>query len=302
MNAEAGDDFPCAYRLDGAGGADRLSGEAATRTWQSGDLVWLHIDRDDSEVQHWLREQSGLDGPLRAALMAADSRPHCAVHGDGMLLALRGVNLNPGAQPEDMVAIRIWTDGRRIISSGRRRLMAIDDLRQALEAGRGPLQAGQFLADIADRMVARIGSVIYDLEDEVDLLEETVMKGGRTELGTELAMVRRHAIRLRRYLAPQRDAMDQLIAERPDWLEASEFDHLRAVDHRLLRYVEDLDAARERAQVVQDEMMNNRLYEQTSRLMYLLMASARRTPAPTLACTPPRASCSLARSCCSSTR
>ena len=35
--------------------------------------------------------------------------------GDGVLLILRGVNLNENVSPEDMVSIRLWNDPHRII-------------------------------------------------------------------------------------------------------------------------------------------------------------------------------------------
>ena len=54
---------------------------------------------------------------------------------EGVLVVLRGVNTNPGENPEDMVSIRIWIDAHRVISARRRQLLSIVDLAQALEAG-----------------------------------------------------------------------------------------------------------------------------------------------------------------------
>ncbi len=36
--------------------------------------------------------------------------------GDGWLVILRGVNLNPGADSEDMVSIRMWIEAHRLIA------------------------------------------------------------------------------------------------------------------------------------------------------------------------------------------
>ena len=35
---------------------------------------------------------------------------------ESLLVFLRGVNLNPGAEPEDMVSLRVFADARRVIS------------------------------------------------------------------------------------------------------------------------------------------------------------------------------------------
>ncbi len=263
------DGLICAYRLDGSGGGELLSREAAGLAWTEDDLLWLHFDRDVAPTRAWLDDESGLPRAARETLLAADSRPHCTAIGEGLLLALRGVNMNPGAKPEDMVAIRLWTDGRRIVTSRKRHLMAVDDLRRAVEEGRGPRNAGEFIADLAANLTARIAGVVDDFDDEVDHLEEIAVDGASAELRSELARVRRNAIRLRRYIAPQRDAMGRLIAERPAWIEEEADGRLREIDFRLIRYVEDLDAARERAQVVQDEL-GNRLSEQMNRNMYVL--------------------------------
>jgi zinc transporter len=53
------------------------------------------------------------------------------------------------------------------------------------------------------------------------------------------------------------------------WLGARDRAVLREVADRTTRFVEDLDAARERAAVVQDEL-NTRLSDQMNRTMYLL--------------------------------
>ena len=63
--------------------------------------------------------------------------------GDGLLLTLRGVNLNPGADPEDMVALRLWVEPDRVISIRHRPVMAVNDLRERLASGRGLESASQ---------------------------------------------------------------------------------------------------------------------------------------------------------------
>jgi zinc transporter len=64
--------------------------------------------------------------------------------------------------------------------------------------------------------------------------------------------VRRKAAELRRYLAPQREAITRLQAEQQDWLDDIHRAHLHEVADRVIRYVEDLDLVRERSSVLQD--------------------------------------------------
>jgi zinc transporter len=46
------------------------------------------------------------------ALLAEETRPRSFPVGEGLVVILRGVNLDPGADPEDMVSPRLWIDGR----------------------------------------------------------------------------------------------------------------------------------------------------------------------------------------------
>jgi zinc transporter len=92
-------------------------------------------------------------------------------------------------------------------------------------------------------------------------------------LRTRLSAVRREAIALRRYLSPQRTAMARLLSEQALELGAIDRERLREAADLITRCVEDLEASRERAAVVQDELMN-RLAEDMDRTLYTLTVVA----------------------------
>ena len=181
---------------------------------------------------------------------------------------MRGVNLNPGADPEDMVAVRLWAESGRVITIRRRRLLALQDLHEHILVGKGANNVGGFVADVARRLVERMASAIGELDEQLDSIEEE-SNDSMAEKRVELAELRRQAIRLRRYLSPQRDALSRLAAERVDWLGELERLEIREVLDRTTRYVEDLEASRERAAVTQEEF-SNRLAEELNRRMYAL--------------------------------
>ena len=263
----------CAYLLDGRGGGREI-GWPEIKTWRAEErLLWVHLDRAGAEAARWLREDSGLDPLIVRTLLAEDVRPRQLRIGEGLLVTLRGVNLNPGADPEDMVAVRIWLEPTRIVTVRHRRLMAVSDLREVLAAGCGPTCAGAFLVMLSDRLIERMGPVIDELIDEVDRLEDAVVSAHSAKLRGDLARVRREAISLRRYLAPQREVMARLAMEQTSCLAPDHRGLLREISDRTTRFVEDLDAARERAGVVQDEL-NSLISDQMNRTMYLLTVVA----------------------------
>ncbi len=262
-----------AFLLDGDGGARRLPDDAIDRWQPEQGLLWLHFDYSHPASQQWLNQRAGLDPLVAAALVSEEARPRSASVGDSLLLTLRGVNLNPGADPEDMVAIRLWSDGNRIISTRRRRLLSVDDLVAALEHGRGARSAADFICSLVARLTDRMRDAIEGAEDQVAELEETVLGGDRTVLRSELATLRRQMIGLRRYIAPQREALNRLQGEQMSWFGERERLRIREMADRLVLYIDVLDSVRERAAVTQEEL-SNQLSEEFNRRMYVLSVVA----------------------------
>lgn len=276
----------CAYVLDGKGGGRTLDYDGLAQEWNAGHRpgggpVWVHLDFRDPTAQAWVRENVP-DPQAVETLLADETRPRSVATGDALLVTLRGVNLNPGSDPEDMVSIRFWIGADRIVSTRHRRIMAINDAREALAAGQGPREAGDILVFTADSLMRRMGPTLDTLADTVDGLEALLLeddtnpapqKSSSADLRRKLGNMRRETIELRRYLAPQREAMTRLMGETVAWLSARHRAKLREVADHITRYVEDLDALRDRAAVVQDEL-RNRISEDMNRTMYVLTVVA----------------------------
>ena len=263
------DGLIAAYILDKKGGGRQIGWDGID-SWQPDQgLLWIHFDYSSQNVQEWLFGKSGLEEVISDALIEEDSRPRCTSFQEGLLLGLRGVNLNPGADPEDMVGIRIWFETDRIISTRKRKILSISDIRAALEQGIGPESLGDFLVQLAGRMMERMRHVIDDLEDAVADVEDQVLTSESRQLRTELAALRRQAISLRRYFSPQREALSRLLTEKIAWLDESDRIRLREVYDQLTRHIEDLDEARDRAAVTQEQLINS-LSEQMNNKMYIL--------------------------------
>ncbi len=74
---------------------------------------------------------------------------------------------------------------------------------------------------------------------------------------------------MRRYMLPQRDALLRIQTDKIHWLSDMERVHLREVSDWTTRYIEDLDASRDRATIVQEELIS-RTSEQISNKIYVL--------------------------------
>lgn len=268
--SETGDEVG-GYALDEAPAAPPLEREASFAVWAAGRPVWIKLQRDSARDCAWLRQHSGLSEATTLSLLADETRPRCEDADGGVLLILRGVNLNPGADPEDMVSLRIWLDERRIVTVRTEHLMALKDVRASFAAGKGPVNSSKVLVSIANALLERLSGVVSDLDDQLDQAEELELefRGDTHRQRHELAMLRREAIQLRRHLSPQREALVALIEREIPWIEERDRIHLREVADRTMRYVEDLESARERSAVLHEELAN-RLTERLHRRMYML--------------------------------
>ncbi|MCF8720901.1 zinc transporter ZntB [Nitrospina gracilis] len=262
-----------AYLLDGKGGGRRLdwAGVRLPPEIKPGEFLWFHMDYSQPDVQRWLREESGLEEAIAETLLQEEIRPRVAVARDALLLVARGVNLHPESDPEDMVAIRMFVEERRIVSTQRRPLLPVEDLCRAIDKGEGPETVSAFIADLNGRLVERIADVVETLDDQLDALQNEIMELSRYDIGLhrQISFLRLQFIRLRRYLSPQREALTRLHSERLSWLDEIERLRIRETADRTIHYVEDLDTARERATVAQEELFNL-LSEQLNRRSYIL--------------------------------
>lgn len=258
-----------ALLLDGQGGAKPLNWGQVNAWRPEQGRLWLHLDYSDYKTKEWLFHESDLDVSVAETLLSSESRPRFSALDTGILMAWRGVNLNAQQEPEDMIALRLWCDEDRLITTLKRDLNASAEMKASLLRGRGAEDLSKLLVNLAERMVWRIGELVSEFEEQMSELEEQVVERGEVKLRTELSQLRRQVIALRRYMAPQKEALMRFSLEKLSWMESAQRIELREVVDRITRELEDLEALRERAVVAQEEVQN-RLSEQLNSRMYLL--------------------------------
>jgi zinc transporter len=235
--------------------------------------VWIGIDPVNPEAAQWLRNEAGLDPQVVNSLLTKDVRPRCLISGDGALLILRGVNADPKSDPTDLVSVRIWIEDDRVITVQHRQLATVEALRQAYGTGIGPTTSVELIVALGDGMVDRLRTLIGSFETEIDKLEDASATGNLRQLRRRLNSVRHDIVPLRRYLAPQRDALAVLMQARLPWVDDWWQSHLRDLSDEVWRFIEQLDAIRESANIVQDTL-NARLADESNKMIALLSFGA----------------------------
>lgn len=257
-----------AYEFDGQGGATPLSGDDIARLVKDKALAWVHFDANHPQTREWIeKEITYLDPLILDALLAEETRPRATEYPDGFLVILRGVNLNEDAQEEDMVSVRLWIDANRIISTQKRQLRAVQTICDRLESGKGPKNSSDFLVALIERLLLNMEPAVLNLDDKTDDIEEIMLEKLDLECRKTLNILRKKAIILRRYIAPQKEAINILRTSDVPWMDEKHNRQLQENLDRITRYVEDLDSIRERGQVIKDELstaisdqMNKNLY------------------------------------------
>ena len=235
---------------------------------------WLHFNRLAEETRDWLENSSGLDETVISALTQSETRPRCAAYEDGILLNLRGINHNPGAEPEDMISVRMWAAKNLVVTMRSYPVKAIHEVREETAAGYGPATPGGLIVCIAERLIDNIEPIVDQLKEEADEFEEMLLSPDRRITARDLAEFRRTILLLRRYILPQREAMVQLQKDGRALFEEDHAVHLRDTADRITRIAEELDSIRDRAAVLQDQVAGQRQELLNQRLLALSIISA----------------------------
>ena len=255
--------------LDGRGGAATVDKSFESVT----PPHWAHIDYSSEQARGWLAAR-GLEPFVIDTLIRNESRPNMVAVDDGLLIVLRGINRNAGADPEDMVSLRIWIERDRMISVRQRQVIAAREVFVELENGNGPKDLAELLTRLIERLADGIAVFVDDIEERIEKHEADVETGEPQNIRSDVSAIRRQLATVRRFLAPQRDALDALFRQGKSFLNEDALYLVREQSDRITRYVEDLDLVRERALVVQEELFNRISQEQNARTYVLSIVAA----------------------------
>ncbi|MEO5378035.1 MAG: hypothetical protein H7832_09685 [Magnetococcus sp. DMHC-6] len=268
-----------AWQLDGKGGGRRLNWpEIMGTTLGALTPCWLHLNRNSEAARQWLQQRSGIDPFICQSLLATETRPRCLRFQEGVILSLRGVNQNPGAEAHDMLTLRLWADARGVVSLRGRRMFSPEDVNHGMESNHGPLNSGDFIVGFIERLTIRIEQIVESLGPQLERLEQLShaprpsheKRKLAREFQQQLVQIQTSAITLRRYLVPQREAIHRLTTEHIPWISDAHRHRIREKVNDHYRFIEDLDEIRDTARIIQDqittaasEVMNDLLYKLT---------------------------------------
>ncbi|WP_234497614.1 zinc transporter ZntB [Vibrio maritimus] len=258
MDVKADNTYPTglihAIQLDGQGGLIPCD-EGINKIWQEREkTVWLHFDYSVARTVDWITEHSGLNEIAIDGLTSENSRPHILKRKNNVVANFRAINLNPESDPEDMVSLRIWTDGTRILSTRRRPLISTKEVLESLERGEGPQTVPELLINWLDAITAKQESSLSRLEDHALELEEADFTSSNNDYREQVSQLRKVCIKLRRHLSPQKETLNQLATSNLEWLNELDSLKIKALLDRQLRCLENIEMLREHSILMMDEL------------------------------------------------
>ncbi|OUS74253.1 zinc transporter ZntB [Pseudoalteromonas sp. A601] len=260
--------------LDGKGGARTLDTSSTLDNWQPQQgKLWLHLDYSQDQAVDWLKNSGLLTDYELESLIADETRPRLSKAANGSMLFLRGVNLNPAQSPEDMVSLRLFINDDIVITTRRRRLLSVQDVLESLLQNDGPCNISELVCQLTQNLTSRMQTVIDELDDTLDIFEGEIDEPTKRFDNQGLSQLRRQTIALKRYLRPQKEALSSLATNRFTWLEEIDKAKLNETTNLQVRYLEELDSAIERAQIIQ-QTITNQVSEQLNQRMYVMSVVA----------------------------
>lgn len=263
--------------LDGKGGA-RVIGWDEAQGWRPtapGEVLWLHLRRTCEGVAEWLQEEFSIPEPTVRLLTSDATRPRAFREGETLVATLRGINFNPGAEPEDMVSMQLWSDGARLVTLRRAPLQTPRDTLAEFESGRGPTDAGSLVTSLTAHMVQRMNAAIVDMNEDIDRLEDLdIEQEDNDAMLAQIAAIRRNCLALQRHMGPQHVALEAIARDAPQWFEGHDRREIAETIALLRRFLDDIDISKESAVVLMDELRARSLAasERTNYLLTIVAA------------------------------
>lgn len=257
------------YRLNGRGGATRINIEDLSP--KTSGRLWIHIDYKDEDNRELIKKMK-LDRSITENLLDPDTSPRYYSHKNGILVVMRGVNTQKNAEIDDMIALHMWIEERRILTLSHRYIPSVKKVTSALKKGHGPVSPVDCFLALAGQLTENISNAIAKIDDEVDEIEEAVIEQdsyNNKELRQMISQLRHKIVGLRRYIVPQRDVVKVMKNVSHPLLQHEHSVQLREIYLDLTKAVEDLNYARDHSNVTQEEL-DSKTSINISQTMYIM--------------------------------
>ncbi|MDC7787525.1 transporter [Rhodoplanes sp. TEM] len=252
-----------AFRIRPDGTAEELDVERPVAPVTDGWL-WLHFSLVDTRGCAFLRSFADLPPDAVDALTGPDTHQQLQAEDDCVYGVFADLGRELEGVTDEVRLLHFAMRERCLVSARRRALNAVDEVRQALRAGRRIDSPATLIEQVVDHVVDAIDRLADTLALEMDRIEERILDLETTDERRKLGVFRRTTVRLHRQLAGLRALFRRFEEIEPEELAPGlRIDAVR-LSQRLDGLDQEIDALRDRARMLQDEL-SSQLAEETNR-------------------------------------
>ena len=221
--------------------------------------IWLHLNLSNSQIQRWLENTPLI--PERVVEMIQEGVNLSRLErieklDDCLLMVMNDFQQEFGEEVGDSSLGTLWAIVRPklMVSLRNNPLRTTDKLRYDLRSGQlNPASVIELFHELLDLRAEQLRTLLAHLSEDMDDLEEELLKGREFPEHENLGRIRIQCSRLRRHFSPELIALHSLLKRLPYWF-SEEDKHRLNDDLDLLSYlVQEISSLYDRAKVLQDE-------------------------------------------------
>jgi zinc transporter len=246
----------------------------------SGNWLWVHAALADARCRMWLEHHAPISAAAREVLLGPDEHLRLDVTPDGIAGVLPDLRRELGQASMEFSRFRFVMTPRMLITARRHSMHSVELTRRAIEAGARFPTAMSLLDGMIDHFADAMGRLAARLGDELDTVEDRVLRDDLSDERQRIARVRLQVVRAHRQLS-QVKVLFQRLEPRIAASQASLVDPLRALAQKLDGIDHDFGSVQERSRYLQDEVAAKLTAITNRRLLTLSVLTACLLP-PTL--------------------
>jgi zinc transporter len=270
-----------AYRFAEDGTAQLVPGAEVDATLAAGTgWMWIHVGLADTRCRIWLERHAPVSAAAREILLGPDEHLRLDLTGDELAGVLPDLRREFAEASMEFARLRFVMTDNMLISARRHPLHSIELTHRSIEGGARFATPISLLDGIVDHFADSIARLAEQIADELDIVEDRVL---RDDLGDErqrIARVRLQVMRVHRQLSPLKTLFHRL-ERRISPSHALLAGPLHALTQKLDALDHDFGSIDERSRLLQHEVATKMAAVTNRRLFTLSVLTACLLP-PTL--------------------
>ncbi|MES2204143.1 MAG: CorA family divalent cation transporter [Pseudomonadota bacterium] len=263
-----------AFNLDHVGSAKPLTSiEGIFPVHADQDsLTWLQYNKNDQTHQS-LMSLGMIPKGVIDILCADETRPRTMIIEDAFVGIFRTVSAEfEETNIREMTSVRFFVNKNLIVTIQECPLLTMNRMVANFQANIGPKTAAECLMFLLNGISERIEEVITTWDTILDQLENAPSSDVSTQ--TKLTQLQKNMVALRRYLIPQRESFNRIEVRNLSWFDVNSQEVLKEEAESMVRLVEDLEAEKDRAALLQSAISSQGQQDTNQRMYFLSVVAA----------------------------